>query len=116
VHFLKQSDFAVMIALQLVLILLAVIGISKGIYAGLHPGASLTVGRGELSLTWLYTAYLGATVACGLAIQVAETGSLIGHKVALVALDYILITYLFLHCDWFINSVLYRFFQHVQQI
>ena len=65
----------------------------------ISAGASATL-SGAL---WLYATYVAATVACGLAIQVAEAGH--GHKVFLVVLDYAALTYLFVWCVWFRERV-----------
>ncbi|MFO1205699.1 MAG: hypothetical protein U1E63_08250 [Burkholderiales bacterium] len=95
-------------ALQFGLLLLVVYAASKSLWAYLHPGVNLTVSRGDRSLTWLYFTYATATVACGLAVQVSET--IKGHKVAVVVLDYLALTYLFLFNAWFRNSVVFQLF------
>ena len=93
-------------ALQFGLLFLVGYAAWKSFWAYFHPGVNLTVDRGDRSLTWLYFTYATATVACGLAVQVSETMK--GHKVCVIVLDYLAMTYLFLFNAWFRNSVVFQ--------
>lgn len=101
-----------LIGLQAALLLLVCIAATKALSNYLHPGIDLVVGRGDRSLNWLYFTYVAATVACGLAIQVSE--AMRGHKVFLLVLDYIALTYLFLLDTWF-RGLVFRLFQIASQ-
>ncbi len=91
-----SSDAFVLLLLQALLVALVCIGVARGIgVQHISAGASATL-SGAL---WLYTTYVAATVACGLAIQVGEAWH--GHKVFLVVLDYAALTYLFVWSEWF---------------
>lgn len=75
--------------------------------------ADLTVQRGEQSMNALYVLYGFATIAFGLAIDVADC--LQGYKAAIVLLDYSIFTYLFFFNAWFRNSVVFAGLQRMQR-
>jgi hypothetical protein len=91
-----SSDAFVLLLLQALLVVLVCIGVARGIgVQHISAGAGATL-SGTL---WLYSTYVAGTVACGFAIQVAEAGH--GHKGFLVLVDYAMLTYLFVWCEWF---------------
>lgn len=65
----------------------------------------LVVKRGGESMTALYTVYGAAIASCLMLIDNAV--GLEGHKVALIALDVLCITYIFFFSTWFRNSVFF---------
>lgn len=97
--------------LHLILMGFLSIAIWKAVYAAWYPGITLNVERGDRSLAWLYATYAAAIVICTALFQAANTNT--KYKLAILVFDFICITYLFLLNDWFVNSVVYKFFQIV---
>lgn len=67
--------------------------------------AKAVVKRGDASMTAVYTVYGAAIASCLVLIDNAV--GLEGHKVALIALDFLCITYIFFFSTWFRNSVFF---------
>lgn len=63
------------------------------------------VKRGDASMTAVYTVYGAAIASCLVLIDNAVGFE--GHKVALIALDFLCITYIFFFSTWFRNSVFF---------
>ena len=78
-------------------------------------GAEVTteVIRGEKSMAGLYTVY-GATIASAL-VLIDKASGLDGHKVALIVLDFLSVTYVFFFSTWFRNSVFFPLMQRVHK-
>ena len=74
---------------------------------------SATITRGEQSMSALYTVY-GATLAACLMLINNATG-VEGHKVALIGVDYLCITYLFFFSSWFRNAVFFPLLKRVKK-
>ena len=80
-----------------------------------EQGAEATpeVIRGEKSMAALYTVY-GATIASAL-VLIDKASGLDGHKVALIVLDFLSVTYVFFFSTWFRNSVFFPLMQRVHK-
>ena len=97
--------------LHLILIGFLSVAVWKAAYVAWHPGITLNVERGDRSLAWLYATYGAAIVICTALFQASNTNS--KYKLAILTFDFICLTYLFLLNDWFVNNVVYKFFQVV---
>ncbi len=75
--------------------------------------AKLTVHRGEHSMNFLFLSYGVTTVVFSLAIEVADFA--VGHKATLIALDYIVLTYLFIFDSWFRNAVVFNILMTIEK-
>jgi hypothetical protein len=75
----------------------------KNYYKGTK--AELTVGRGNDSMTALYTSFAIVITAFTLAIDLSEFAK--GHKSTLIILDYGIFTYLFYFNSWFRNIIVF---------
>lgn len=67
--------------------------------------ATAEVRRGDKSMAALYTVY-GATVG-SLLVLIDNASGIDGHKVALIILDFLCVTYVFFFSTWFRNSVFF---------
>jgi len=61
----------------------------------------------------LYTVY-GATIASAL-VLIDKASGLDGHKVILIVLDFLSVTYLFFFSTWFRNSVFFPLMQRAHK-
>lgn len=75
--------------------------------------ATAEVVRGEKSMAALYTVY-GATIASCL-VLIDNASGLEGHKVVLIVLDFLCVTYVFFFSTWFRNSVFFPLLQRVRK-
>lgn len=102
-----QLDDVMLALVQGAVLLLFVYGIFMHVlmrYRQGRGGVSLTVTRGDKSMSSLFAIYGIFIVAIALTIQVADAGR--HYKVSLVVLDYIMLTYLFFYNGWFRNWLL----------
>jgi hypothetical protein len=67
--------------------------------------ATAEVTRGEKSMNALYTAY-AASIASSL-VLVSNAAGIEGHKVVLIVIPFVCLTYLFYFNTWFRNSVFF---------
>ena len=75
--------------------------------------ASAEVTRSEKSMHALYTVYAGAMASC--LVLLDKAAGIDGHKVALIVLDFICITYIFFFSTWFRNAVFFPLAQRVRK-
>lgn len=75
--------------------------------------ASATVTRGNKSMAALYTVYSASVAAC--LVLINNASSVEGHKVALIVVDYLCITYLFFFSSWFRNAVFFPLADRVRK-
>lgn len=106
------EDRWVMWVFQLLIVGVFFLAALKALLVHFNSGAALTMGRGELSLTWLTATFAAAVAICIAMIQVYDGK----YKVALTALDLFCITYLFFFSDWFVNSAVYNLLQRVSKL
>lgn len=78
-----------------------------------RAGVTAEVTRGEKSMAALYTVY-GATIASCL-VLIDKASDMDGHKVALIVLDFLCVTYAFFFSTWFRNSVFFPLIQRVRK-
>jgi hypothetical protein len=95
-----RMEHAVLVAFLFVAILGAIRRKIRRLFGHKH----LKVARGDKSMTILYIAYALLTVAVTLTVQVADTAQ--GYKVAIIAFDYLVLSYLFFFNSWFRNRLL----------
>lgn len=110
------TDPYVVCVLQTVILFLAVYAAFRDVrIRALERTATATaeVNRGDISMAAIYTVY-GATIASCL-VLIDKASGLEGNKVALIALDFICITYLFFFSTWFRNSVFFPLYQRVRK-
>ena len=91
-------------AVLLAVLAVAIVGALRRKIRRLFGIKHLKVARGEKSMTILYIAYALLTVAVTLTVQVADSAQ--GYKVAIIAFDYLALTYLFFFNSWFRNRLL----------
>ncbi len=72
----------------------------------------LTVIRGDRSINFLYAFYGITTVVYTLIVQVADAA--VGHKAAIIAADYLALTYLCFFNSWFRNKLV-GFYNRIQK-
>ena len=95
-----RAEHAVLLVVLSVAILGAIRRKVRRVFGDKHP----RVARGEKSMTILYIAYALLTVAVTLTVQVADSAQ--GYKVAIIAFDYLALSYLFFFNSWFRNRLL----------
>ena len=113
---MRATDAITLALMHAILAAVFLWAIAKTLLAKLRAargGANLTVHRGEQSMNLLYLSYGVTTVVFSLAIDVASVA--VGHKATLIAIDYVLLTYLFIFSSWFRNAVLFRLLQDVSK-
>ena len=76
-------------------------------------GASLTVARGEQSMTALYAMY-AATIASFL-VLINNASGIEGNKVILIVIDFFCSTYIYYFSTWFRNIVFFPLKQKVSK-
>ena len=101
------NDLAMLIVLHACLVAVlvtAMFGTVRARWRLTRGAVPATVTRGERSMTVLYVAYAVATVSLSLAVDVAQAAA--GYKVAIIAFDYVVLSYLFFFNSWFRNRLL----------
>ena len=78
-----------------------------------HTGADAECIRGERSMAALYTVY-GATIASCL-VLIDKASGVEGHKIALIVIDFLCVTYVFFFSSWFRNSVFFPLMNQVRK-
>jgi ABC-type sugar transport system substrate-binding protein len=104
-----MSDCVALLVLHaalLVTLLLALLATARATRRRRRGYPDLAVARGERSVTGLFVLYGGATVVFSLAVQVAAAAE--GHKVGLIVVDYVVLSYLFFFNTWFRNQIVFR--------
>jgi hypothetical protein len=113
---MKTTDGITLALIHAILAAVFLWAIAKTLVARLRAGrggATLTVKRGEQSMNFLYLSYGVTMVVFSLAIDVASVA--VGHKATIIAIDYVLLTYLFIFNSWFRNAVVFRLLQDVSK-
>ena len=103
-----ETDPYIILLIQTSIVIFTVYAIFKNIIAkSIEKKSNLTaqVIRGEKSMTELHTVYAAAIASCLVLINNA-TG-IEGHKVLLIAIDFLCITYTFYFNSWFRNSIFF---------
>ena len=105
-----------MVVLQIAIIVFTLLAaykdssIRKREHAG---GLSAEVNRGEKSMTAIYTMY-GATIASCL-VLIDNAVGIEGHKVILIVIDFLSVTYVYFLSTWFRNAIFFPLIQRVQK-
>lgn len=106
---MDNSDIYLIFIIELIITVLAVYAAIKDrwiLFKEKKDGLFCETRRGEKSMSIIYAGY-GASMASALAL-VTNAEGIGGHRVALLSLDFISITYLFFFSIWFRNSVLFK--------
>jgi hypothetical protein len=110
------SDPYVMLVIQAAIVL----GAGRAFFADVRirervKGGALSgeVTRGDKSMAALYTVY-GASMASCL-VLIDNASGLGGHKVGLITLDFLCLTYVFFLSSWFRNNVFFPLMQRVRK-
>ena len=69
-------------------------------------GLIMEATRGEKTMSALYSVYVTSLAA--LYVLVSEAQCLAGNRVTILAIDFLLLTYLLFFCSWFRNMVFFR--------
>lgn len=113
---MAPTDPIALAVMESILIGLSAFALFKDIHIKVverSAGVDLTVKRGELSMSALYVMYGIATVVYSLIAQVAS--GIEGQRVLILALNYLLLTYLFFFSQWFRNSLFFPILNRVRQ-
>lgn len=79
----------------------------------LKSGFSATANRGDASMNALYVVY-GLVVGAG-GVMITEAEAFHGYKSAIMLIDYVILTYLFLFSSWFRNMVFFKMLQRAKK-
>lgn len=112
---MEQTDICVITFVQGALLLLAVFAAFRDArIRKLDRTAEATaeVIRGDKSMSVLYTVY-GAGIASCL-VLIDNASGIDGHKVSLIVIDFLCVTYMFFFSTWFRNSVFFPLMQRVR--
>jgi hypothetical protein len=112
---MNNSDVPVVLVVETLLLLFTLFVIVRDVrIRALEKTAevSVDVTRGDKSMNALYTAY-GASVASSL-VLIANAEGLDGHKVVLIVLPFLCLTYLFYLSIWFRNSIFFPLAQKMR--
>ncbi len=113
---MTNSDIPIVFVVEGLLLLLTLLALILDIrIRRLEKDAAVSVDvtRGDKAMNALYTAY-GASVASSL-VLITNADGLDGHKVALIVLPFLCLTYLFYLSVWFRNSVFFPIAQKMRQ-
>ena len=113
---MSNSDIPVVFVVETLLLLFTLFAIVRDVRIRVlerTAEVSVDVTRGDKSMNALYTAY-GASVASSLAL-ITNADGLDGHKVILIALPFLCLTYLFYLSVWFRNSIFFPLAQKMRQ-
>ncbi len=97
-------DDVILTVVQLTLAILLFIAMVQALKAKRSGSFGSAVTRGDRSMNFLYVFYGVATVAFILIVQIAEAAK--GYKAAIVAADYLALTYLCFFNGWFRNKLI----------
>jgi hypothetical protein len=113
---MNSTDPYIMLFVQMAIVLFAILAVFRDYQIRKkeqNAEATAEAIRGEKSMATLYTVY-GATIAsCLVLIDIAS--GLDGHKVALIVLDFLCVTYVFFFSTWFRNSVFFPLLHRVRK-
>lgn len=104
-----NSDIYLILIIELALVVLAVYAVIKDRWITFRERQTGLFGetrRGEKSMTIIYAGY-GSSMAAFLAL-ITNAEGISGHRVALLLLAFLSLTYLFIFSIWFRNSVLFK--------
>jgi len=110
------SDVEVIVLMEAVLLVVFILSLSMDVIIFIRKrrgSLSLTIKRGERSMNALYVIYGTATVIYALEVQVSE--AFIGNKVFLIAVNYVVLTYLFFFSSWFRNRILFPLLSRIKE-
>lgn len=105
---MANSDVFVVAVVETVLVLFAAYAAIRDSQIRRYDRTAEATGevtRGDKSMNALYTAY-GAAIASSL-VLISNASGLDGHKVILIVIPVVCLTYLFYLSTWFRNSVFY---------
>lgn len=116
---MASTDLIAFAAVEAALVGLSAFAVFKDIYIRVverSRGLDLSTVRGELSMTSLYVMYGIATVVYSLIAQIAQIASGIdGHRVLVIALNYLFLTHLFFFSQWFRNGLFFPVLNRAKQ-
>ncbi len=110
-----SPDFVAILIMEIALLLLFLIEIVMGMrraHRAKKARVSLTVTRGEPSMNMLYVMYGVVTLIYAFAVQVSE--AFMGHKVFLLLLNYLILTYTFFFSLWFRNKIFFPLMDRIK--
>lgn len=113
---MQQTDICVIALVQVFLLVLAAYAAFRDARTrklNLTAEAVAEVTRGDKSMNAVYTVYGAAIASCLVLIDNAP--GLEGHKVALIVIDFLCVTYVFFFSTWFRNSVFFPLMQQVRK-
>jgi hypothetical protein len=113
---MPATDTCMVIALQLLLICFSLYSLVRDLRIRSKEkagGFSAEVVRSDSSMTPVYTVYAAALASC--LVLLDKAAGLDGHKVALILLDFVCLTYVFFFSTWFRNAVFFRLADRVRR-
>lgn len=113
---MASTDLIAFAAVEAALVGLSAFAVFKDIYIRVverSRGLDLSTVRGELSMTSLYVMYGIATVVYSLIAQIAS--GIDGHRVLVIALNYLFLTHLFFFSQWFRNGLFFPVLNRAKQ-
>ena len=113
---MNNSDVPIVLVVEALLLLFTLIAIVLDVrihHREKTSEVSVEVTRGDKSMNALYTAY-GAAVASTL-VLITNADGLNGHKVVLIVLPFLCLTYLFYLSVWFRNIVFFPIAQKMRK-